>query len=124
VEQRWSEILKKLPALPAAKNNPNCFQLVRKSDPGAGPVVLNRLDEEICALVGDPVHPRSYCRGWFDSIGFDLSMGKKWTQIRAEIVERNADDKRAGYYNPDFDLLPILDYLEKNFTVSAWCERN
>lgn len=88
---------------------PNCFTLTRKSDVQAGPVTLSVIDEEMCAYFGEPVHSEYWCRGWYNSIGLLLSLGKNWDEIR-EIYEE-----------PDFQhLIPVIDFLEANFTTDAW----
>ena len=90
---------------------PNCFQLFRKgaeaTPRGKDAVLLSVVDEEICAAVGDPVHPRHYCRSWFDSIGWMIAVrGMTFPQIRlaltkpCELKPASAPHK----YNAEFTL--------------------
>ena len=100
------------------------FNLTRKSAPDAGPVNLYDLDAEICALIGEPVHPSRYCIGWFDSIGYWLAVGKTWDEIRTMHAERAACLLPAdGLWNPEAVAAhhAFYDRLEK---VRAWLEEN
>ena len=99
---------------------PNFFALTRKSNPEAGRVVLNTIDEEICALVGDEVHPKKYCRGWFDFIGRRLADGDSWDEVREahlSLKARYPDDADLAAFQDD--LVKITDWLEANFTVES-----
>ena len=91
---------------------PNCFQLVRKSNPGAGPVKFVQIDEEICEAVGEPVDDKRWCRGWYDVIGLRLATGESFSEIEQELKDSN-------YYT---DLLPVVAFLRENYTSSAWAE--
>ena len=98
------------------------FTLTRKSAPEAGPVALNAVDAEICALMGQPVHERRYCLGWFDAIGYWLACGQSWIQVREHHAEgrRYPSEDEAGrdaYYD---GLAKILDWLEAEFMVDCW----
>ena len=100
------------------------FNLTRKSNPEAGPVVLTALDVEICALTDQQVHPSKYCLDWFDNVGYWLAVGKTWAEIRAMHTEWRADvrglDSLDGH-NAFHDLLAkIVDWLEVNFIVECW----
>ena len=89
---------------------PACFQLFRKTDPLTA-VPLAKIDEEICAAVGDPVDPVKYCRMWFDIIGFQLAIGKSFAEVREHLVKYNWPT-----------LLPVLDYIEANFDANSWTQ--
>lgn len=98
------------------------FTLTRKSAPEAGPVALNAIDAEICALMGQPVHERRYCLGWFDAIGYWLACSETWAQIRERHLQWRADPSeddagRDAYYD---GLAKILDWLEAEFMVDCW----
>lgn len=94
---------------------PNRFTLTRKSDPNAGPVPLRKVDEEICAMMGVPVHPRLYHLDWYGTIGFALAMGDTFEKIQADIVK--------GDWVPMGPLLHIATWLDENFVANAWVER-
>ena len=107
---------------PRARRNPNYFYLIRKSEPEKGRVNLVKLDEELCRVVGDPVDPTMWCRGWYDSIGFYLSLGYSFAKIRQKFDtpfpthEDATEDEFELIYEPQ---RPILDYLEANFEAGA-----
>jgi hypothetical protein len=99
---------------------PNFFRLTRKSAPEAGPVVLNTVDEEIAALVGEPVDNRRYCCGWFDLIGGRLAGGMSWGEIRAahlSLKTQYPDDADLAAFQDM--LVKITDWLEANFDVES-----
>jgi len=83
-------------------------------------VVLTSLDEEICKLVGEPIDPKKYCRGWFDVIAFWLSNGKTYAQIREQWTKWDAE-REDPIYHKWFD--PIADHLEANYDHSRWSGR-
>lgn len=91
---------------------PNCFQLFKKGSAEA--VVLNKVDEELCALLDIPVDPEMYVIGWFDCIGWYIAMGKPLgsQELRDKINSFPVKDK----------LLKCLDYLEEHYTSDAWSE--
>ena len=93
---------------------PNCFSLTKKGQ--ATPSLLSDIDEELCALLGKPVHPKRYVIGWVGSIGFALACGKDWAWIR-EIFQSYSD---AGENLTEEH--EVLDYLETNYTPDAWAE--
>lgn len=72
-------------------------------------ISLNELDEQICEAVGDEVHPKRWCRGWFDYIGWLLSCGRSYDYVRKQI---EADEATS--------LIPVLDFLEANFRPDSW----
>lgn len=84
---------------------PNCFRLWRDGKP----VPLNKIDEELCAAFGEPVHETRYFRSWFDIIGFGIAMGNALgsAELREAVPAHQHD---------------VLDWLEKNFTSDAWYE--
>ena len=101
---------------------PNYFQLTRKSDPEAGPVSLNQIDEELCAAFGFDPDPEWYVFGWFDSIGGRLASGSSWDDCRACFREQVADAERRG--DADYaalmnKLVEVADWLEERFTANT-----
>ncbi len=101
---------------------PNFFSLTRKSDPAAGPVSANTLDEEICAHLGVEIHPTNYHVYWYDSIGFRLALGMTWDEIRGRFREQEEDANAKGefeYADLMGVLLRITDWLEERFTVDS-----
>ena len=98
---------------------PNCFTLTRKSNLEAGPVSLNKIDEEICGFLGVPVDPVKYCRSWFDIIGGRLALGRSFEEMRANFVEKQSEDTHKDFWG---DILQIVDFLAEHFTPDAWYE--
>jgi hypothetical protein len=88
---------------------PNCFQLLRE---GVA-VPLATVDEEMCAHFGEPCDPDRYFRSWYSCVGWDLSMGRTYDQIR----EIYADPSWAEY-----GILPVVEWLAANFTPRSWYE--
>lgn len=86
---------------------PNCFTLTRKSNPEAGPVPFATIDDEICAHLNVEANKAFWYAGWYDQIGLMIAIGKSWSEIR-EIFEDSTK------------LLPVIDYLETNFTPDVW----
>ena len=87
----------------------NCFTLTRRSNLDAGPVALQLIDDELrVALGAAPSASEWYC-GWYDTIGFALAMGRNFEWCREHL-----DSPR---------LLPVIDWLDANFTANAWAER-
>jgi len=100
---------------------PNCFQLVRKSDPSAGPVRLVEIDE-ICKHFNEIPDPVKYYWSWYDIIGFNLAMGESFEDQRKRFVTEQHDnegDKALVYAR----LIEIVDFLDQNFTPNSWWER-
>ena len=86
---------------------PNCFQLLRDGEA----VSLNQVDEEMCRHFGEPVHPTSYFRAWYDCIGSDLAAGRSFAEVKVTY---------AAPEWADSGLLPVAEWLEANFTPRSW----
>lgn len=91
---------------------PNCFNLTRKTATNEGPVKLAQIDDELCKHLGVVADPVKYHLGWYDSVGFGLATGLTFDQLRKMC-------KDSG----DTELLPVIDFLDANFTALAWSER-
>jgi len=86
---------------------PNYFSFTRKGE--TKPTTFDKIDEELCALMGQPVHPTKFLYGWYDFFGEAVAVGMK------------LDDPRFDKWlegNPE--RLKIRDYLRDNFTTNAW----
>lgn len=83
------------------------FQILNKEGIA---ISINKLDEEVCAIVGVEVHPKDYCKlgkreeyktnfdyicvsNWFDTIGWDIAQGlsfqdilDKWSDVMKEFI--------------------------------------
>lgn len=96
---------------------PNCFQLIRKSDPEAGAVSLQRIDEEMCLHFNEPCHPERWFRNWYNSIGMSLAFGRTFEELR----KRPEED---GDWEPEDvqEWVSMIDWLDANFTTNAWYE--
>jgi hypothetical protein len=95
---------------------PNCFQLIRKTDPQAGPVSLNLIDREVCDYMGVECRPARYAYGWFDTIGFQIASGKSFDDIDQILCE-------PGCVVVD-QLREINQWLAYHFTAHRWVERS
>lgn len=91
------------------------FQLTRKGETAPTPLV--KIDEELCALLGEPVDPKNWVLNWYGTIGFMLACGETWEGVREETKECFEDSITLP------SRLRILDYLEKNYTSDAWASR-
>ena len=99
---------------------PNCFCLTRKSDLSAGPVALNKIDEEMCARFNEPVHEVNYHAMWYDIIGFQLACGKSFCDVISGFIKAICEkSKHADYY---LHLIDVALWLEENFTSDSWVE--
>lgn len=89
---------------------PNCFSLYPKGS--TEPKAFNAIDDDICSALGVTPDPIKYHLGWYDYIGFAIACGQELgsDKLRANVTE----------YAPL--LLPILDYLETNYSSNAWAE--
>lgn len=101
---------------------PYCFRLYRKSEvihnqeaqkftcvvKPLEPVALQKVDEEICQMLGVPVDPKYYHQSWYDIIGLYLALGKSFEWIIEEVQ--------------DTTLHEIAVWLNDNFTPYAWYE--
>ena len=76
------------------------------------PISLRILDERICNLLGIAVKETSYGFDWYAYMALHLAGGMTYSKLRERLVEYENDH-----------LLPVLDYLEANFTVRAFHSR-
>ena len=94
---------------------PNCFQLTRKGEDK--PMLLQAIDDEMCAAFGEPTDPNKWLWNWYDTIGLGLALGHDWQKLREIYEPEDADD---WFYHR---LMRVIDWLEQNFTAYAWTER-
>ena len=63
---------------------------------------MNKADELICEMFNEPVHPKHYCRGWFDSfVYFDwyrVSHTHKIDEHAYSFVFETADEALLHYF--------------------------
>lgn len=83
---------------------PNCFQLIPKGQ--TEPEKLVVIDQKICEALEVECHPKYWCRGWYDLIGFGVACGKTFEQLRTIYP----------------DMIDIIDFLDANYTTDAWAE--
>lgn len=91
---------------------PACFQLFLKSDPEAGPVVLQKVDEMICAHFDVPVDPNYWIGNWYGTIGMMLAIGRTFEDCYYDIFK----DSNDGFKE-------MIQFLDDNFTTNCWTER-
>ncbi len=100
---------------------PNHFALTRKSNPSAGYVGLNTIDEELCAHFSVPVDDTQYYNFWYGIIGLGLACGHTFQQIRENITKHAYKDPVSNEMDDlETRLIEITEYLEEHFTSSAW----
>jgi hypothetical protein len=101
-------------------NMRNCFSLIRKTDKDAGPVSLQKIDNEMCEHFNVVPDAKEYYYSWVDTIGLALSIGQAFDDIvkdcHADIGEYPAD---MGYYKRK---LEIAKYLNEHCVPDAWIE--
>lgn len=102
---------------------PSCYQLFRKSDveaqkaggPKAEPLVLQKVDEEICAHMGVPVHPKTWCFDWHNVIGYELACSSK--KLGSQEMKDELENRRnATAY---FDLRDLFKLNAKEDTTAG-----
>lgn len=115
---------------------PNCFTLTRKSNPIAGPVSFNLIDEEMCKHFGVKADAETYHAYWYEIFGFAISLGQTFERKREfargkvayyqDEMSKAVDTKTRTDYTIDMfqqlHLIAIADWLEANFTTDAWAE--
>ena len=100
---------------------PVCFQLYPKGS--EKPIVLQRLDEELCNHFGVPVDPKNWFNDWYNAIGLPLACGKTFEQIREKLGEYIAEDKQRGdqfMLEMDETMVKIIDYLNERYTTNSF----
>jgi len=100
----------------------DCFEIINPKT--NEPVPLNQIDEEICNLIGAPVHERRYggsgenAWNWFDSIGWDMSQRRSYAEMREKYT------KEIDFYGEYLiRIIKIINYLEENYTFRAFYGR-
>lgn len=88
---------------------PNCFKLIRNGEA----VPLAKIDEEMCLHFAEPCDENRYFREWYICIGYDLAQGHSFEKIKAAYA--------APEY-AEFGLVPVVEWLEANFTPQSWYE--
>jgi hypothetical protein len=89
---------------------PNCFQLTKIGE--EEPSTLVEIDNALwLKFEGSVPEPNDYWfRGWYDSVGFELALGRTFTEIRAQ-------------WSVNSRITPVVEYLEKHYTVRCWAEK-
>jgi len=91
---------------------PNCFQLIDKTTEQAEKFSV--IDDKLCAHLGVEPHPKHYYRGWYDSIGLALAVGKSFEEILATVQEPHPT------YGVDEESIKIVKWLDEHYTSTAW----
>ena len=105
---------------------PVCFQLYRKEAEAAGPVILQKVDEELCAHFNAPCDEKKWLWDWYNGVGFSLACGKTFDEIRVQINKYAEEDAAKGdeeMFELDANLLKLVDYLEEHFTTNSFYSR-
>lgn len=98
---------------------PNCFQLtpVNGTEPAKLQEVDNRLWREVGKVEPDP---KKWFRGWYNTIGLKLALGKSFEEIRKDFWSygrKSTDEEERDYYA---DMMEVSDFLQDNYTANAW----
>jgi hypothetical protein len=88
---------------------PNCFSLTKIGE--EEPTNLLNVDTELwCHFEGkEPDGNTKWYRYWHETVGLELAMGRSFEEIKEALPENTK-------------MLPLVEYLEKNYTVRAWYE--
>lgn len=83
------------------------YYLTKKGGDGT-PVLPVKIDEELCKLLGVPVHEEDYIHGWWDVVGM------------MAVVNQPLDSTRVRQiYFDQPRLCRILDFLAEHYTLEA-----
>ena len=93
---------------------PNCFTFTRKSNPNEGPASLVNIDLEMCEAFGVTVHPVKFYCDWVDLVGLEVACGRTLMQVR---------EKFAALSHSYINLIPVIEWLDANFTTDAFVQR-
>jgi len=88
---------------------PNCFQLTRVGD--GYPANLHDVDRAICHHFEWVCSDDKWAKGWYNTIGFMLALGKSFSEI-------------IDYYQPCPNPMgyQVACFLAANYTSDAWYE--
>lgn len=76
---------------------PNCFSLTKVGT--RQPESLQKVDDDMRRHFGAPADPDRWYKGWYDTIGFAIAMGKQVDWIRENMSGLNeVTDWLAGHY--------------------------
>lgn len=88
---------------------PNCFTLRKKEVEELSR--FNDIDDEMRLHFGAEPDETNYYRGWYDSIGFAIAMGRKLGSQELRDVFKGIPE-----------LLEVIDWLEEHYTSDAWAQ--
>lgn len=98
---------------------PNYFMLTRKSDPEAGGVKFTDIDAEMCAHFNVPCDENKWYMDWYRYLGLALAHGKTFDEVR-QAAKSDAESHDCTTDPDCIRWLEIIDWLDNNFTPSAW----
>ncbi len=79
------------------------FQLLKNEKP----VPLDEIDDEIREFLGYRKNPDEFLFGWVDLVGLEIAWSGNWASSYQK-------------YEDDPELINIVRFLEKNFTIKNW----
>jgi len=99
---------------------PNVIKIFRKTDSENEPVSFIEIDNELCGAFGAEVHPNNFFCGWYDAVGY--SAKDNFADIINSHRERIGSDTNApiGMVKHREKVVKVLEYLDQNFTLSAY----
>jgi len=95
---------------------PNCFNLTRIGE--SEPTKLQTIDDMMRAHFGAPADPVKWYLGWYNSVGFALAVGKRFSEIKKIYRDYVAESHEPA----DEQMVKVIEWLEENFESNAWAE--
>lgn len=86
------------------------IEFIRKGE--TNPTPLNKIDEELCGVLGVDVDNSRYVHYWLDLIGSNACIEGR------ELGTQGLRDTIQAMCIPP--LMDILNYLEENYTARTW----
>lgn len=91
------------------------FQLYKLGDPKEESLTFNKVDEEICQMLGVEPHHRFYggnCENgfdWYNSVGFALASGQSYSNLMKSASESGSMIERK-----------VILFMNENYGVRSW----
>lgn len=93
------------------------FKLIKKGEDK--PMTLDKVDEELCKVLGVPVHPKHYVCNWFDTIGWYIASNPNMDSISSDSLYNFIKEKIKVHDNFR-EKMVILNHLHINFESENW----
>lgn len=97
---------------------PNCFQLICKSDPDAGPQPFACIDNEMCESFGVIPDDIKFACNWYDHLGLLMATGTPLVKIADKARRELAVDPTMQ--SEKINICKIALWLDENFTDNSF----